>query len=50
MISPEQIPPGTRYLGLHLYPDDTAEITFAEVIPETTARGDKIRSAREQHG
>lgn len=46
VISPEQIPPGTRYIGLHLYPDDTAEITFAEFIPERTARGKKILSAR----
>lgn len=46
MISKEQIPPGTRYIGLHLYPDDTAEITFAEFIPERTARGEKILSER----
>lgn len=46
MISPEQVPQGTRYLGLHLYPDDTAEITFAESIPERTARGKKILAAR----
>ena len=43
-ISPEQIPSGTRYIGLHLYPDDTAEVTFAEFIPERTARGEKILS------
>lgn len=47
VISPEQIPPGTRYVGLHLYPDDTAEVTFAEFIPERTERGKKIRSSRE---
>ena len=46
VISPEQIPPGTRYIGLHLYPDDTAEITFAEFIPERTARGKKLLSTR----
>lgn len=46
VISPSQIPAGTRYLGLHLYPDDTAEITFSEFIPETTARGEKILAAR----
>lgn len=46
IISPEDIPSGTRYLGLHLYPDDTAEITFAQFIPETTARGEKILLAR----
>ena len=46
VISPEQIPPGTRYIGLHLYPDDTAEVTFAEFIPERTPRGKEIRSTR----
>jgi hypothetical protein len=49
VISPEQIPAGTRYLGLHLYPDFTAEIVFSESIPDTTPRGDKILAAREQH-
>lgn len=46
VISPDQIPPGTRYLGLHLYPDDTAEATFSESIPEMTARGKKLRLNR----
>lgn len=46
IITPEQVPPGTQYLGLHLYPDDTAEVTFSEFIPERTARGEKILSDR----
>ena len=46
MISPEQIPQGTQCIGLHLYPDDTAEVTFAEFNPEVTARGMKILSER----
>lgn len=46
VISPEQIPPGTRYLGIHLYPDDTVEFTFAEGIPELTARGQRILADR----
>lgn len=46
VIKPDQIPPGTRYLGLHLYPDDTAEITFSELPPERTARGEEILSNR----
>ena len=50
VISPEQIPPGTRYIGLHLYPDDTAQVTFAEFIPEKTARGEKILAARKYNG
>lgn len=43
---PEKIPPGTRYIGLHLYSDNTAEITFAEFIPGRSATGGKILSAR----
>lgn len=46
VISPEQIPKGTKYLGLHLYPDDTAEVTFSETMPERTERGKKIKAAR----
>jgi len=46
VVLPEQIPAGTRYLGLHLYPDDTAEIIFSESVPEVSARGKKIRAAR----
>jgi len=46
IISPEQIPAGTKYLGLHLYPDDTAEVTFSDSMPERTARGKKIKAAR----
>ena len=42
VISPEQLPPGTRYIGLHLYPDYTAEVTFDELIPVRTARGERI--------
>lgn len=46
VIAPEQIPPGSQYLGLHLYPEDTAEIIFSESMPERTARGRKILAAR----
>lgn len=45
-ISPEQLPEGTRYLGLHIYPGDIAEVTFDEFIPERTARGKEIRARR----
>lgn len=44
VISADEIPPLTRYIGLHLYPDDTAEVTFDEFIPERTERGKIIRS------
>ena len=48
VISPEQIPPGTRYLGIHLYPDDTVEFTCSDGPPEVTARGRNIRAARKK--
>ncbi|MDO8032783.1 hypothetical protein O3297_05125 [Janthinobacterium sp. SUN128] len=48
VISLEQIPPGTRYLGIHLYPDDTVELTFADSVPERTALGEKILAARKK--
>ena len=46
VIAPEQIPLGSQFLGLHLYPEDTAEIIFSESMPERTARGRKILAAR----
>ncbi|GGY96321.1 hypothetical protein ACFFTM_13275 [Pseudoduganella plicata] len=44
-ITREGVPPGTQCLGIHLYPDDTIEITFAESIPERTDRGRQITAA-----
>ena len=49
VLTPEQIPQGTRYLGLHLYPDNTAEITFSDGIPDRTERGEKIISDSDHH-
>lgn len=36
----------TRYIGLHIYPDETAELTYSEYIPEASARGNEIRRKR----
>jgi hypothetical protein len=46
VIAPEQIPRGAHYLGLHLYPDDTAEAIFSEEMPEESERGRQIMAAR----
>ncbi|QBE65856.1 hypothetical protein [Pseudoduganella lutea] len=48
VIAPGQIPPHIRYVGIHLYPDDTAEVTFSEGVPERTARGEEILAKRKQ--
>jgi hypothetical protein len=45
-ISDGQIPPRAAYIGLHLYPDDTAEVTFSEGVPEKTIRGKEILATR----
>lgn len=42
IISADEIPPLTRYIGLHLYPDETVEMSFAQFIPERTSRGERI--------
>jgi hypothetical protein len=40
------VPPGTRYLGIHVYPDETAEMAFSQAYPGVSARGEKIRRER----
>ncbi len=41
---------GVRYLGLHIYPDATAELNFAEDLPEMTERGRELYNARRKNG
>lgn len=48
-ISQQQIPEGTRYLGLHLYPDDTAEVTFDKFLPQRIRRGKEDRLKRNKN-
>jgi len=48
IITPDQIPQGTRYIGLHIYPDYTAEVTFSDGIPDRTERGEKIIAESEK--
>jgi hypothetical protein len=45
MITPDKIPSGPRYLGIHIYPDFTAEVIFSESMPVRTARGKKLKIA-----
>jgi hypothetical protein len=40
------VPPGTRYLGIHVYPDETAEMVFSQAYPGVSVRGEKIRRER----
>jgi hypothetical protein len=42
VISKDQAPPNARYIGVHIFPDDTAEFTFSQYIPEASPRGEKV--------
>jgi hypothetical protein len=36
-------PPSTaRYLGIHIYPDDTVEFIYSQYLPERTERGEAL--------
>ena len=45
VISAAEIPPHSDYMGLYLYPDNTAEITFHKYIPEHSKRGEALLKA-----
>ena len=41
-IREEDMPKGVRYLCIHIYPDETAELTFTVHLPPPTPRGAAI--------
>jgi hypothetical protein len=49
-LTPDQIPKGTRYLGVHIYPDETAELTFSADIPEDSSCGLEIYKEHKLYG
>jgi hypothetical protein len=50
VLAPEQIPSDARYMAIHIYQDETAELTFARYLPDPTPRGQKILDEAEKHG
>jgi hypothetical protein len=44
----EQIPANANYIGIHIYPGDTFELTFSQYLPDPTERGQKIWDAEEK--
>ncbi|WP_426212571.1 hypothetical protein [Massilia sp. TWP1-3-3] len=50
VLQASDVPANTRYMGVHLYPDETAEFTFSQYIPEVSARGEAILKESEKHG
>lgn len=49
-LTQEQIPPDAGYLAIHIYSDETAELTFAKYLPDPTPRGQKILDEAEKNG
>jgi len=50
IITADQIPANARYLGVHVYPDETAEFTFAQYMPAPSARGEEIYKEHHLYG
>lgn len=48
VIQPQQIPKDSIYMGIYLYPDNTAEVVFSKHIPGNSKRGESILKSR--HG
>lgn len=49
VVDAKQILPTTRYVGLHIYPDFTAEIMLCDDMPDVSPRGEKILQKRYPH-
>jgi hypothetical protein len=50
VLTPEQIPADARYMAIHIYQDETTELTFAHYLPNPTSRGKTILDEAEKHG
>jgi hypothetical protein len=46
----DQIPADSHYLGVHIYPDGTAELVSSVNFPEPTPKGEKIYKEKHLHG
>lgn len=49
-LTKDQIPSKAEYLGVHIYPDGTAELAISQYIPEVSPRGQKILDEVRKHG
>lgn len=49
-LTTDQIPPNAGYLGVHIYPDDTAELIVSQYMPEKSLRGQQIAERYRNHG
>jgi hypothetical protein len=49
-LTPEQIPPNSHSLAIHIYPDETAELIFSEDLVEQSPRGLSYAKEFQRHG
>ena len=49
IVDPSLVPAGIYYMAVHIYPDDTAELSFSKGIPERSIRGIKIVEEFQKH-
>lgn len=50
VINPEQIPADVSSLGVHIYPDNTAELIFSQDVLEQSVRGLGYAKEFQKHG
>ena len=50
ILAASAIPGNATYMGIHIYPDNTAEFNFTEYMPRLSARGEAIFEAMEKNG
>jgi hypothetical protein len=50
VITPEQIPSDVHSLGVHIYPDNTAELIFSQDVLEQSKRGLGYAKEFQKHG
>ena len=47
-VRKEHLTADTQYIGLHLYQDETVDVTFSTYIPELSARGEEIMRTKQR--
>ena len=49
-LTADQVSSDDCYLGVHIYFDNTAELTLSQYLPEITPKGDRMYKERQLHG
>ena len=49
-LTADQVSRDDCYLGVHIYFDNTAELTLSQYLPEMTPKGERMYKERQLHG